>query len=572
MLIPFLLMLAGQAPELPKPSPGLVIHELRAFSEPRDLDVHLSTSTDLDGDGIVDPLIGGDGTTILHGGPLDIQSWQRRREHSDLGPSGRRVAISGLMTPLKMGAQIGILASVLHFKGSFFVDRRTSLVVWDAETQSTISIWNGWRETPFAEPEPLFSRFVPQGDLDGDGFDEVLVSYTTFDHLSESRMMLLDSATGNPRWITPYESGTQKLASGIVDSGQDLDGDGCRDILLARKLPGTPENWVLQCRSGRDGRSIWRVPLILGQALSSQSSISIVEDLDGDGFRDLFLTRSSSGLIQDPGNLMAISGQNGELIWQRSVASIDPYYLPGFQSGISQLWSPVHWPDQDQDGIPDLAARVLFQFSTGQYDWFEKENIWVFSGKNGEVLQRHPFVPMDNSPWNATAREFRVWDLRSGDNPMDVDGDGYPEWGFATEKRGQPNQGDTLLFLGIPTLRLPGSVRTGEPIPFAIDLPRAAGREYRILASAGFRPGKACLKAGPWKTFLKEDAILRASLGTPSLQGNLDAFGQARGHFSMPSSPWLHGRTLYFSGFALDAFGPGGIFAKSTVAEVKFLP
>src|SRR5262249_22653146 len=74
-------------------------------------------------------------------------------------------------------------------------------------------------------------------------------------------LQVLDGATGQERWKT----GHSRMAGRAVVVGPDLDGDGWRDMFLAQVTAGEPFGHppgvrvlIAEARSGKDGRALWR--------------------------------------------------------------------------------------------------------------------------------------------------------------------------------------------------------------------------------------------------------------------------------------------------------------------------
>ncbi len=169
------------------------------------------------------------------------------------------------------------------------------------------------------------------GDLDGDGFSDVVVGSEggyVYALSGRSGSILWKFSTGKKVWSSP--------AMG------DLDGDGVLDVVV-----GSDDDFVYAI-SGKDGSLIWKYRT-KGWVISSPA----LADLNGDGILDV-VVGSSDGFVY------AISGKDGSLIWK--------YRTKGHITASPAL------ADLDRDGVPDVVV--------GSWDGF----LYILSGTNGIPL------------------------------------------------------------------------------------------------------------------------------------------------------------------------------------------
>ena len=131
-------------------------------------------------------------------------------------------------------------------------------------------------------------------DIDGDDFPDLIVGTLTDTMGSSSDEELgvvevLSGATGSPIHEIRAEEPSiyDKFGWSLCCAG-DTDGDGIPDFAMGD--PGTffSGRGLVQVRSGRDGREIAR---IAGEEYGHNlgSALCSIEDLDGDGFRELLI-------------------------------------------------------------------------------------------------------------------------------------------------------------------------------------------------------------------------------------------------------------------------------------------
>ena len=210
--------------------------------------------------------------------------------------------------------------------------------------------------TDIIPPAPVGSVNLNAGDVDGDGFDDILV-----DHLDGS-LSVLSAATGTVIRSQPG-AGLAKGAAG------DLNLDGFDDYIAT--IPGLAgaDNTVV-AYSGFDGSQLHSVTGPSGGWFGVTAGG--LNDLDGDGFPEFFIGEPSSS----PGRVHIHSGNTGALI-RTYVGGADTEQFGVEVTVIGDL---------DLDGFDDLVigapnpATQLGPGWGGQYD--------VVSGWDGELISR----------------------------------------------------------------------------------------------------------------------------------------------------------------------------------------
>ncbi len=175
-------------------------------------------------------------------------------------------------------------------------------------------------------------------DINGDGVRDVVA--TLGDNSVNPTVVALSGATGGLIWQRPIGAAGEFLWNLTFIS--DITGDGIPEIV--------PSRWgsTLCCLNGRTGAIVWNV------AASAQMRVMSLDDVNGDGVRDIAVGFDTSNFCQ------VRSGANGALIW--SAATHD------------WTWAIDRIPDCTGDGINDVVV--------GDFDGY----VYLINGVTGAVV------------------------------------------------------------------------------------------------------------------------------------------------------------------------------------------
>lgn len=211
---------------------------------------------------------------------------------------------------------------------------------------------------------------VEPGDFDGDGIDDLLLVRREHQHLPQQGGAL-HVCRG-----TAEELSRRLAAEEMVLA--DFDQDGVLDTAQRRR------NGQIVARSGATGQRIWTSPsglnltLNLARAIEAQPSVVPAgEDLSGDGVPDLLLQHFVSSVSPEPA-LVALSGNNGKVLWRSAVASPN-----------ADMPALLESRDLDGDGEPEVILIAALDLNSRSRSgiFSNPPNLWliVLSGRTGQT-------------------------------------------------------------------------------------------------------------------------------------------------------------------------------------------
>ncbi len=387
--------------------------------------------------------------------------------------------------------------------------------------------------------ERLGHAICAAGDVNGDGYDDFALSSAPYKStLGSGRgsVYLMSGLDGSLlHTILDPASRNSWFGNSLTNCG-DLDGDGYPDLAVCCPLysPNAIENYgAVLVYSGSTGV---RSHTIIGTAPDGHfgASISMIEDMDNDGMRDLFVGAPEADAPKvthhKEGMAFVHSANTGSLLLS----------VGGWTSN-SDFGAQVCAPgDLNLDGVADLVVCA-------PNEWLENKNVSYFSGADGTY-------------WGGFwAEGGRIATLG------DVQGDGYTDLviGAPLDGNGTVRISGLAPYFHIGTDHL--SARRGGNLVMNLDFPdNYAGMPYKVLFSAS--------GTGPTQSWvdipLAWDDYFRSSFhgnypGTFRyiLQGNLDGAGGSLASIGfgngLPKS--MVGTTIWLAAVVTDPAGTGAL-------------
>ncbi|RMH02623.1 MAG: VCBS repeat-containing protein [Planctomycetota bacterium] len=376
-----------------------------------------------------------------------------------------------------------------------------------------------------------------------------------------------------PQWQTylPLETVSVPLQSQFAPSHVDLNGDGIEDV-LTWAMKGT-EHWF-HALSGSDGSVIWT--FVDSRNFGTWDRYAFpAPDLNQDGIRDLLITQPpfrqpTSGMGPDPGNLYAISGVDGSVIWEnRTLGYLDPGYGSSTMYRRLNIQFGLPMGDLDRDGTSDVAVvseeynfPVDNRFKILLVDGSDGSFTGIWEDFPGDLA---PFFPRDRIGWPT---RFRLGD---------TDGDGYVEMAFGVAAHGYVCSstgllGKHLVTIGRRTLFAPREIAAGDGFEYHLDVPRGANCRFHLLLSGAFVADDTGFHVGDWDTSLAVGPALSWSQAHPPFHDVLDGNGYATVPMRLPGKAVLAGRSIYARAWIEEPGRPGEVRTMTSLAITRVRP
>ena len=302
-----------------------------------------------------------------------------------------------------------------------------------------------WGAEPGHPGSHFGSAVVAAGDVNGDGFNDVLVGAPHEDagQIDEGRVYLFyGTASGpssSPAWIGESNQAGALYGSAVAGLG-DIDGDGYDDIAIGAPLyenGQTDEGAVFVYLGSGAGltatatfvREGGQAGALFGAALGGPG------DVDFDGYNDLLVgaPQYTNGQIRE-GRAMVYFGRDGNL-------DISPRWTAESNQAEAQFGRAVSFCDVDGDLESDVAVGAPYYSGT----WPEEGRVAIYLGGPSGVA---------NSPsWSALGGRRGVRFGTAVAGLEDINGDGYSDLGvgapgFSVRAR---YEGALFVYLGSDT-------------------------------------------------------------------------------------------------------------------------
>lgn len=382
------------------------------------------------------------------------------------------------------------------------------------------------------EPGPEFDGYSyvqkPAGDIDGDGFGDIMVSsdHAAFSFPTAGTVLIYSGQNGSLIHQIDGAFVGATLGSNLAATG-DQNGDGYDDFLVASSGYSGIWHGAISLYSGATGNVLWTLPNPAQSLGFGYFTLEWIGDFNQDGFGDFMANNHSDCIV--------FSGATGRELRR---------YQSPYMTSLGDL---------DQDGVIDFLADLWVPEIGAPHS--------IISGKNGLIMAEFP----TDFPETTTVS---FMDSAPGQKPQLLLGQfDFSQAGAHVELRSF----SPYLIADTDTL----SVSAGGTVVLNLDFGASHGTHpYQCLASfAGMGPSVIGFVEVPlsWDRLMTRTWQGSYSLPSQGLVGTLDLNGRATCGFRLNANayPALVGRTLSLATVALQ----GGIVRESSVAiEIELIP
>lgn len=233
------------------------------------------------------------------------------------------------------------------------------------------------------------------GDVNGDGFADFVVGAPYFDNgqSDEGAVWLFLGGSGGPGVPVLVGEGEQGQAyfGSALSGGGDVDGDGFDDVVIgAYSYDGSALNsgraWLHRGTSTGLSGAVWTTEFGQAGAYAGQG-VAIAGDINGDGFADIAVGGSQwDGANQTAGAIAVHYGST-------SGPSLSTFYSPDV--GSSELGAPLASTDINGDGFADLVVSAPLWDSAGVN---AGRVLVMFGGPAGLTIPHYDLLLFADSP------------------------------------------------------------------------------------------------------------------------------------------------------------------------------
>jgi hypothetical protein len=296
------------------------------------------------------------------------------------------------------------------------------------------------------------------GDINGDGYSDVIISETHYSELSATPdgrvFMFLGSPSGlkdSASWQATYQPYSQYGYS-VAPAG-DVNCDGFGDVIIGSYASRFDKRGVVDVyRGSPDGLSstpAWRgegVPVSVSFTESFGNSVCTAGDVNGDGLSDIII--GDSYFMGGDGRAVVYLGFREEI----SLKLQWDWKTDGHQDNGWLGHSVADAGDVNGDGFPDAIVGEFL--SDGDYEDAGAAHIYL---SNESGLNALP-------SWTVTGSHYGEWFGYSVASAGDVNSDGFGDVivGAPNFSNGEAGEGGAFLFLGSANGTLEKSSWTGE--------------------------------------------------------------------------------------------------------------
>jgi hypothetical protein len=325
-----------------------------------------------------------------------------------------------------------VLVAAYHFTGDFDQEGRAALYLGSPEGPSKLPDWS----VLGGQMSANLGAVAGAGDVNGDGFDDVIVGTNGYDnHVGRAQLFLGGHAglAEKPSWTA--QPGDREFGLSVASAG-DVDGDGFDDVIVGAlgfsgDLPYEGRAHVyLGSATGLGTSAAWIVEGDQGHSAFG-AAVASAGDVNGDGYDDVIVgaPRWNAGQL-DEGRAFVYLGSPAGLATTPTWSDESDQSEALFGQWVSSAG------DVNGDGFDDVLVSC-HACSGGQSA--EGAAILYLGGPGG---------PATEPSWRAESDQFTA--LAGAVSAGDIDGDGFSDVlaGFVAYDRPQRDEGVVFAYLG----------------------------------------------------------------------------------------------------------------------------
>ena len=300
-----------------------------------------------------------------------------------------------------------------------------------------------WKTTSNQAGAQLGYAVASAGDVNGDGFSDVLVGAPFFDNgqQDEGKAFLYLGDEKGPSvthdWSVEGNQIDARLGISVATAG-DVNGDEFSDVIIgaSKYSNGVPDEGAAFIFHGSQSG----LNQVSDRTISGNQSnalfgwmVGSAGDVDADGYGDIFVTaRHYDNGHNNEGRVYLFEGS------ATGIGSSAAWQFESNQPGAQLGYSAALLGDVNGDGFSDVIFGAPFHDLGGN----NAGRVFAFHGSiNG----------LNNTPdWTQVSNQANAWFGRSVSSAGDVNGDGYSDVlvGAPNFDSGQINEGVAYLFAG----------------------------------------------------------------------------------------------------------------------------